>query len=160
VSEVLGGEAGPVEELVEAFEFCQTLADFAAAIEGCSAELVEDAIALAPNQPMRLKLMQWYQQMQVEPTEDEPSVAGQQLATHQETQASTFNLQPSTSPEPQPEPIRVGQPVYAWIAAFKKWGQGVVSAILPGISWDIRLQGECLDTLKVFDSTWIEPIGT
>jgi hypothetical protein len=41
VSEVLGGEAGPVEELVEAFEFCQTPADFAAAVEGYSSELVK-----------------------------------------------------------------------------------------------------------------------
>jgi hypothetical protein len=108
---------------------------------------------------MRLKLTQWYQQMQVEPSEDEPSVAGQQVAKwDEENQPSTFNLQPSTGPEPEPEPISVGQPVYAWIAAFKKWGQGVVSAILPNVSWDVQLEGEVLHTLKIFNPHWIEPV--
>jgi hypothetical protein len=160
VSEVLEGEAGPVEELLEAFEFCQTPDDFAAAIEWYSDEVVEDAIALAPDQPMRLKLTQWYQQLQVEPSEDEPSAAGQQVAKwDEETQASIFNLQPSTGSEPEPEPIRVGQRVWAWIAAFNRWGQGIVSDILEGVSWDVRLEGECLDTLKIFSKTWIEPLG-
>ena len=160
VSEVLGDVVVPVEELVEAFEFCQTPADFAAVIEWYSDEVVEDAIALAPDQPMRLKLTQWYQQLQVERSEDEPSVTGQQVAKwDEEAQPSTFNLQPSTAPEPQPEPIRVGQRVWAWIAAFNRWGQGIVSDILEGVSWDVRLEGECLDTLKIFSKTWIEPLG-
>ena len=86
-------------------------------------------------------------------------MAGQQLATHQESQPSTFNLQPSTGPEPEPGSIRVGQQVYAWIARFGRWGKGIVSDILEGVSWDVRLEGECLDTLKVFEKTWIEPFG-
>jgi hypothetical protein len=72
---------------------------------------------------------------------------------------ATLHLQPSTGLEPQPEPIKVGQRVWAWIAAFNRWGQGIVSDILPGVFWDVRLEGEYLDTLKVFESTWIEPFG-
>jgi hypothetical protein len=138
-------EKSELEQLVEALPFAESVEDFASIIEGSTLETVEDAIALAPDQPMRLKLTQWYHQ----------------LATHQETQASTFNLQPSTGPEsePEPEPIRVGQQVYAWIARFGRWGKGVVSDILEGVSWDVRLEGECLDTLKVFNSNWIEPLG-
>jgi hypothetical protein len=122
-----------IEQLVEALPFCQSPDDFAAAVEGYSSELVEDAIALAPDQPRRLELMQWYQQ----------------LPRHQE-------IQPST--EPEPEPIRIGQRVSAWIAAFNRWGKGIVSDILEGVSWDVCLEGECLDLLKIYHPSDIEPI--
>jgi hypothetical protein len=132
-----------LEELVEAFEFCQTPTDFAAVIEGYSPDQIDDAIALADTQPRRLELMRWYQHLEVEPSEDE------------ESQIPTFNLQPSTGSEP----IKVGQQVYAWIAAFNRWGQGIVSCILPNVSWDVQLQGEVLPTLKIFNPHWIEPVG-
>jgi hypothetical protein len=63
VSEVLGDVVVPVEELVEAFEFCQTPADFAAVVEWYSDEVVKNAIALADSQPRRLELARWYQQL-------------------------------------------------------------------------------------------------
>jgi hypothetical protein len=120
---------------------------------------VEDAIALQDTQPRRLELMLWYQRLQVEPSEDEPSAAGQQVAKwDEENQPSTFNLQPSTEPEPEPGSIRVGQRVWAWIRAFRRWGQGVVSAILPDVSWDVQLEGEPLDLVKIYQRSEIEPL--
>jgi hypothetical protein len=149
-----------VEELAITLSLCESPDDFAAAVEWYLNEVVEDAIALQNSQPIRQRLTEWYQQLQVEPSEDEPSSAGQQVVKQDErTQAPTFNLQPSTAPEPQPEPIRVGQRVWAWIAAFNRWGRGVVSEVLEGVSWDVRLEGEYLDTLKIFEKAWIEPLG-
>jgi hypothetical protein len=82
--------------LVEALPFCESADDFASVVEDYPSEVVEDAIALQPDQPRRLELAQWYQQLQVEPSEDEPSAAGQQVAKwDEENQAPTFNLQPS-----------------------------------------------------------------
>jgi len=52
-------QVSPVEELLEAFEFCHTFADFAAAVEGVSPGDVDDAISLAPGQPRRSQLRQW-----------------------------------------------------------------------------------------------------
>jgi hypothetical protein len=62
------------------------------------------------------------------------------------------------SRQAEPEPIEVGQRVWAWIGAFKKWGQGVVSDILQDVSWTIRFEGECLDTLKIYHAHEIESI--
>ena len=53
-------------------------------------------------------------------------------------------------PQIEAQPIEVGQRVWVWIRAFRKWGQGVVSDILEGISWDIQLEGECLDLVKIY----------
>ena len=49
---------------------------------------------LTDTQPRRLELMRWYQQMQVEPSENELLAAGQQVAKwDEESYPSTFNLQ-------------------------------------------------------------------
>jgi|GEM_PF-5218047 len=61
----------PTVELVEAFEFCQTPADFAAAVEWYSDEVVEDAIALAPDQPRRRQFGEWWESLQKSATADE-----------------------------------------------------------------------------------------
>ncbi len=49
---------------------------------------------LTDTQPRRLELMRWYQQMQVEPSENELLAAGQQVAKWDEESypsPSTFN---------------------------------------------------------------------
>jgi hypothetical protein len=75
--------------------------------------------------------MRWYQLLQVEPSENERLSSGQLLANSEESQPSTFKPSTFNGLEPEPELIKVGQRVWAWIRAFGKWGQGVVSAILP-----------------------------
>jgi hypothetical protein len=108
------GEGVLLEELMEAFSFCETRQHFASVIEDYSAEVVEEAIALADTQPRRLELMRWYE-MQVEPSENERLAAGQLLAKYQETHPSTFNLQPSTEPEvPTVEAFAIGQQLRGW----------------------------------------------
>ena len=51
------------EELLEAFEFIEDAEIFAFVVEGCSRELVEDAIALSAPQPRRLQLQKWLDEL-------------------------------------------------------------------------------------------------
>jgi len=132
------GEGVLLEELVEAFGFCESRQHFAAVIEDYSAEVVEEAIALSDTQPRRLQLTKWWNEI----------LLATQVAEEVISQSSRVEL----------EFIKPGQRVRAWIAAFNRWGQGVVSDILEGVSWDVRLEGECLDILKVFDKSEIELI--
>jgi hypothetical protein len=55
----LCAEPSPIEELAITFEFCQSPDDFATVVEGCSGEVVEDAIALQSTQPRRRQLSEW-----------------------------------------------------------------------------------------------------
>jgi hypothetical protein len=132
------GEGVLLEELVEAFSFCETRQHFTAVIEDYSAEVVEEAIALSDTQPRRLQLAKWWNEILVAAQVAEEAV--------------------SHSSQAEVESLKPGQRVRAWIAAFNRWGQGIVSDILEGVSWTVRLEGECLDTLKVFNKTEIELI--
>ncbi len=63
VGEDSQGACNPVEELAEAFEYCNEPELFAAAIEGCEPSQVEDAIALQDGQPRRQELTRWMDQL-------------------------------------------------------------------------------------------------
>jgi hypothetical protein len=123
-----------LEQLIEALPFAETSEDFASIVEGSPLEAVEDAISLQPDQPRRRQLREWLE-----------AVGESTFATH--------------LPQNDGEPVRVGQRVWAWIGAFRRWGRGVVSAILPGVSWDVRLEGEALDLVKIYCRSEIEPLG-
>jgi len=53
-----------LEQLVEALPFAGSLEEFASIIEGSTLETVEDAIALAPDQPRRRQLSEWWESLQ------------------------------------------------------------------------------------------------
>jgi hypothetical protein len=50
-----------VKDLIEALPFAESLEDFASIIEGCSEEVIADAIALQDSQPVRQRLMLLYE---------------------------------------------------------------------------------------------------
>lgn len=58
------GVGSEVEQLVQAFEFCDTAEVFALVIEGEPAEVVEDAIASSNSQSQRNQLRAWYESLQ------------------------------------------------------------------------------------------------
>jgi hypothetical protein len=126
------GVGSELEQLVEALPFAESLEDFASIVEGSPLEAVEDAIALQPDQPRRRQLREWLE-----------TLGESTFMTH--------------LPQNEAEPVRVGQRVWAWIGAFRKWGQGVVSSVLPGVSWDVALEGEALDLVKIYQRSEIEP---
>jgi hypothetical protein len=123
-----------LEQLLEALPFCDSAEDFAAVVEDSLFQVVEDAIALQDTQPRRLQLQGWLD------------------VVRQSTFTTHF-------PQNEAEPVRVGQRVWAWIGAFRRWGQGVVSAILQDVSWDVQLEGEPLDMVKIYQRNEIEPLG-
>jgi hypothetical protein len=53
----------PLESLISALESCQSISQFDALTQGYSVELVEDAIALQPDQPRRKQLTQWLENL-------------------------------------------------------------------------------------------------
>jgi hypothetical protein len=57
-------DSGPIEELKQAFEFCELPHQFAMVIEGYPSEVVERAIALAPDQPRQRQLSEWWESLQ------------------------------------------------------------------------------------------------
>ena len=135
-SEVLAVAAvqkSELEELVEFLPLAQTAEDFSNLVEGTPLGMVEDAIALQDTQPRRIQLQGWLDAL----TERESAIA---------TQFS------------EAEPIEVGQRVWAWIGFFKKWGRGIVSGILPGVSWDVQLEGEALDLVRIYHRATLEKI--
>jgi hypothetical protein len=67
------GIGSELEQLIEAFKFCDTVEIFASVIEDKPSEIVEDAIALAPTQPRRLQLQQWYES--VKQVSERPTLA-------------------------------------------------------------------------------------
>jgi hypothetical protein len=50
-----------VKDLIEALPFAESLEDFATIVEGCSEEVIADAIALQDSQPVRQRLMLLYE---------------------------------------------------------------------------------------------------
>ncbi len=61
----------PLEQLVEALSSAQSAQDFFGIVEGCSREVVEDAITLQSDQPKRRQLTEWLEILasrEVEPT--------------------------------------------------------------------------------------------
>jgi hypothetical protein len=128
------GEGSELEQLLEALPFCDSAEDFAAMVEDCSVEVIEDAIALQDTQPRRLQLQGWLDVMR----------------------ETTFTAH---LPQNKAEPVRLGQRVWVWIGAFRRWGQGVVSAILQDVSWDVQLEGEPLDMVKIYQRNEIESLG-
>ncbi len=62
IGEALEG-VGLVEELAQAFEYCDAPDVFASAIEAYPIKVVEDAIALQDSQPRRRQLTQWLEAM-------------------------------------------------------------------------------------------------
>jgi hypothetical protein len=133
VLEAAAVQKSELEELIEALPFAQSPEDFVSVIEGSPLESVEDAIALQDTQPRRIQLQGWLDALAVRET----AIAAQ-------------------SPQAEAESIKVGQRVWAWIGFFKKWGRGVVSAVLPGVSWDIQLESECLDRVRIYHRAEIE----
>jgi hypothetical protein len=131
VLEAAAVQKSELEQLIEALPFAQSPEDFASVIEGSSLQAVEDAIALSGDQPRRRQLREWLEAL------GESVIAAQ-------------------SPQSEAEFIKVGQRVCAWIGFFKKWGCGVVSAVLPGVSWDVQLEGECLERVKIYHRAEIE----
>jgi hypothetical protein len=129
-------ESHDVEQILEAFEFCQTPDDFAAAVEGYPSELVEDAISLAPDQPRRSQLRQWNKSSppaiggrlrEVEPAIEEniqsstqaPSLASQD--TQPQRQQLTEVIRPSL------KGYQPGQEVWAYFPqSQEKWLKGTV----------------------------------
>jgi hypothetical protein len=122
-----------LEELIEALPFAESVEDFASIIEGSPLEAVEDAFLYQEPQ-RRIQLQGWLDALAVR----ESAIA---------TQSS------------EADPIKVGETVWAWIGFFKKWGRGIVSRILPGVSWDVQLEGECLDRVRIYHRAEIEPLG-
>lgn len=53
--------ASPLEGLIESLPFCDSADEFAAVIEGCRSEDVQNAIALQDTLPLRKLLRQWYE---------------------------------------------------------------------------------------------------
>jgi len=64
--------ATPLEQVIEALPFAETIEEFASIIEGSPTEIVEDAIALLGNQPRRRQLEQWHQALK---TSERPPLA-------------------------------------------------------------------------------------
>jgi len=126
-----------LEQLVEALPFAESIEDFASIIGDSPLEAVEDAIALQDTQPRRIQLQGW-------------------LDALRERESAEIAAQ---SPQSEAESIKVGQRVWTWIGFFKKWGCGVVSAVLPGVSWDVQLEGEALDCVRIYHRAEIEPLG-
>lgn len=56
-------EVSNIEQLVEAFEFCDSIEVFKSVIEGEANEAVRDAIALSASQPKRLELQKWFDEL-------------------------------------------------------------------------------------------------
>jgi hypothetical protein len=56
-------QGSPLEELAEALRYCDAPNMLAAAIEGYPSEVVEDAIALQDNQPRRMELARWLEEV-------------------------------------------------------------------------------------------------
>jgi hypothetical protein len=72
----------PIAELLEAFPYCDTPQTFTAVIEYYSAEAVEEAIALQPDQPRRQQLWLWWEELS-----QSESTAGEKLAQTEPTQS-------------------------------------------------------------------------
>jgi hypothetical protein len=66
------GHHSELEQLIEALPFCETPEDFAAVVEDSPLEMVEDAIALQPDQPRRRQLTQWLESLNQPVGEVEP----------------------------------------------------------------------------------------
>jgi hypothetical protein len=66
------GAGSELEQLIEALPFCETPQDFAAVVEDSPLEMVEDAIALQPDQPRRRQLTQWLEALNQPVGEVEP----------------------------------------------------------------------------------------
>jgi hypothetical protein len=125
-----------LEQLIEALPFAESLEDFVNVVGDTPLEAVEDAIALQDTQPRRIQLQGWLDAL----TERESVIAPQ-------------------FPQSEADPIKVGETVWAWIGFFEKWGRGIVSGILPGVSWDVQLEGECIDRVRIYHRAEIEPLG-
>jgi hypothetical protein len=67
------GAGSELEQLIECFPFCDSADEFAAQVESCPAEIVEDAIALSGDQPRRKQLQQWYESLKQSP--ERPTLA-------------------------------------------------------------------------------------
>ena len=126
-----------LEELVDFLPLAETAEDFSNLVEGTPLEVVQDAILFQEPQ-RKIQLQGWLDALAVRET----AIAAQSLQS-----------------DAEPESIKVGQTVWAWIGFFKKWGRGVVSAILPGVSWDVRLEGECLDRVRIYHRAEIEVLA-
>ncbi len=134
VLEAAAVQKSELEQLIEALPFAESLGDFANIVEDSPLEAVEDAIALQDTQPRRIQLQGWLDA----------------LAVREKAIATQFS---------EAEPIEVGQRVWAWIGFCKKWGRGIVSGILPGVWWDVQLEGEALDRVRIYHRAEIEPQG-
>jgi hypothetical protein len=126
-----------LEELVDFLPLAETAEDFSNLVEGTPLEVIQDAILFQEPQ-RKIQLQGWLDALAVRET----AIAAQ-----------------SPQSDAEPESIKVGQTVWAWIGFFKKWGRGVVSAILPGVSWDVRLEGECLDRVRIYHRAEIEVLA-
>lgn len=62
-TEGVAGQPDPVEEIAEVLAYCQSSDDLRAIAAGYPPEVMQDAIALHPDQPHRQELWQWFEQL-------------------------------------------------------------------------------------------------
>ena len=58
----------PLEQLVEALPYCETVEDFTCVVEDYSLSMVEEAIVFQDTQPRRLLLTLWLEQLEEKST--------------------------------------------------------------------------------------------
>ena len=58
----------PLEQLVEALPYCETVEDFTCVVEDYSLSMVEEAIVFQDTQPRRRLLTQWLEQLEEKAT--------------------------------------------------------------------------------------------
>jgi hypothetical protein len=140
------------ERLCESFNYCRTPLDFALVIEGFQAtpEQVEAAIVLQDSQPRRQQLYRWYDQGRLGVGEEDQVIAGDRNQIANIGLESLANATERVAEVMEAEP-QVGSRVWAWIASFRRWGQGVVEHILPGVLWRVCLDsGEGLSSVTIY----------
>jgi hypothetical protein len=71
-----------VQELVEAFGYCEDADLFAAVIEGYQSSQIQDAIALQDGQPRRQQLTAWYEAIQQLASGENSPQQLEAIATH------------------------------------------------------------------------------
>lgn len=64
-----------IEELREAFSYCESSDDFAAVVEGFEPDVVDEAIASSDSQPKRQQLRMWFEQIKSAHSPVEPKIA-------------------------------------------------------------------------------------
>jgi len=122
-------ELSEVEQLVQAFEFCDSIECFKAVIEGESVDVIRDAIALLPTQPLRKRFWDFYEQV---------CGAAEYLYGSITERVANASLSQSESlkdvecERPSLGWYKLGSQVWAYFAQFQRWGQGIVESIEDG----------------------------